>query len=615
MKILKFALIALFSLFLLLIAAAFIIPRVYKDEILEVVKEESNRTLRATVDFKDVDVSLFRQFPLLSVNLTELSITGQEEFEGYPLFKSKETLVALSIWDLLKKNAPLRIRKIHMIEPDIRILVLEDGRANYDITIPDSLAKNEEEIPSALEGAIEAYSILDGALRYEDRSMPVLFSMTGLDHEGSGDFASTRFELDTRTKVDTLNLNYDGTDYFTNARATMDAKLDIDMDAMSFKFKENTLTINDLKLQADGQIDMPAEDIVLDLSVTSPSNKLSELWSIIPGAYTADYAKLESSGSFSLDAWVKGIYNETSMPSFNIKSAIKDGRIKYPSLPHSIDKIVLDLTINQPNQSLNDLEIDLPAFSFQINNQPVNGFLSLRDPMTDPDVKAGLKGTLDLLMLSQAFPLDAATIGGQIVADIQLAARMSALDQGRYDEVNLEGEANLENIKYQAEGQPLIHIRSGKVTFSPQFVVAKNLAIQAGKSDLTIQARIDNILAFIHPERTLKGKFEVKSNLLDLDEWSESPDQSVTEVPQEDSMAIGLPTEQFDLNLDARIGKLVSSGMTINDLKIIGNAGPRSLKATELSGRLGRSDFKIDGQLENLFGWMAGTDILRGVMN
>jgi hypothetical protein len=615
MKILKFTLIALFGFILLFIVAAFIFPRVYKEEIFAVIKEESNRNLRATVDFKDVDVSLFRQFPLLSVNLTELSITGQEDFEGYPLFKSKETLVALSIWDLIKKNAPLRIRKIHMVEPDIRILVLEDGQANYDITIPDSLAEDDLDTTSAIQGAIEAYSLKDGALRYEDRTMPVLFSMAGLDHEGSGDFTSTRFELDTRTKVDTLNMIYDGTAYFTNARATMDAILDIDMDAMSFAFKENALTINALTIKMDGSIKMPGEDIVLDLRVSSPSNKVSDLWSIIPGAYTADYANLESAGTFSLDAWAKGIYNETAMPAFNINSTIKDGRIKYPSLTHAIDNINLDLTLDQPKQSLDDLEIDLPSFRFQIDNQPVSGFLNLKDPMTDPDVKAGLKGTLDLLMLSQAFPIEAATIGGRIIADIQLAARMSALDQGLYDQVNLAGAASLENIRYQAVGQPLIQIRSGEIQFTPQYVDAKNLAIQAGKSDLNVQARIDNILAIIHPERTLKGKFDVRSNLLDLDEWSEPNNETVTTVPQDDSLAIGMPTEQFDLNLNAQIGKLVSSGMTINDLKIIGNAGPRSLKATQLSGKLGRSDFNINGQLENLFGWMAGTDILRGVMN
>jgi hypothetical protein len=295
---------------------------------------------------------------------------------------------------------------------------------------------------------------------------------------------------------------YDGTAYFTNARATMDAILDIDLEAMAFAFKENALTINALTIKMDGSIKMPGDDIVLDLRVSSPSNKVSDLWSIIPGAYTADYANLESAGTFSLDVWVKGTYNELSMPAFNVKSTIKDGRIKYPSLPHAIDQIDLDLTLDQPKQSLNDLVIDLPSFRFQIDNQPVSGFLNLKEPLTDPDVKAGLKGTLDLLMLSQAFPIEAVTIGGRIIADIQLAARMSALDQGLYDQVNLAGDARLENIRYQAEGQPLIEIRTGQIQFTPQYVDAKNLTIQAGKSDLTVQARIDNILAIIHPERT-----------------------------------------------------------------------------------------------------------------
>jgi hypothetical protein len=76
--------------------------------------------------------------------------------------------------------------------------------------------------------------------------------------------------------------------------------------------------------------------------------------------------------------------------------------------------------------------------------------------------------------------------------------------------------------------------------------------------------------------------------LLDLDEWSEPNNETVTTVPQDDSLAVGMPTEQFDLNLNAHIGKLVSSGMTIKDLKIIGNAGPRSLESDPTFGQVGQ---------------------------
>jgi len=613
MKFLKITLLGLGLLLALFLTAALLIPRLYKDELLEVVREQANRNLNATVDFQDLDLSLFRQFPLLSIRLDSLSITGKDAFDGYPLLQAREILVAVSIWDLFKKNAPFQVRRLHLDQPEIRILVLEDGRANYDITIPDSLATVEEEETQAVALTLRDYSVANGQIRYEDRSMPVLLEMTGFSHRGNGDFGSSRFDLDTRTTVEGLTLQYDGASWLKNARASLEAKLGMDMEAMRFTLKDNNLKINELGITAEGLMEMPGEDIAMDLRFKSPGNQLRDLWSIIPGAYTADYAGLESTGTFSLDFWLKGLLSETTIPSFGLTSTVSEGRIKYPSLPYSIDQINLDLAVRQPAEQLEALEIDLPRFRFSVNKQPVNGSLSVRDPMRDPDVKLALTGTLDLADWRQAFPVDAQDISGRIAADISLAARMSALDAGRYADTDIKGEATFSNIRYQSAGQPQIQVSEGTLRFNPESVDARDFRIQAGRSDLAIDARIDNILAFIHPERTLKGKMTLRSNLLDLNEWASEEPATTTALPDgEDQMTIGLPAEQFDLALDAGITRLLSGDLELRDLRIIGEAGPQSLQAREVSGRLGQSDFFISGQLENLFGWISGGQILRG---
>lgn len=613
MKILKIALATLGLFLVLFLAAALLIPRLYKEELLEVVREQANQNLNATLDFRDLDISLFRQFPLLSIRLDSLSITGQDPFEGYELIRAREILVAVSVWDLFRKNQPLQVRRIHLNEPRIQVLVLEDGRANYDITIPDSLALPEEEVPSQTLGlSLRDYSIRNGYLRYEDRSMPALVDLAGLNHRGSGDFADTRFDLDTRTTIDSLTARYDGITWLNRANASLDARLGMDTENMVFTLKDNALRINALNLNADGRIAMPGEDIDLDMTFKAPSNSLRELWSIIPGAYTADFAGLESSGTFDLNFWIKGLLTEEDFPAFALETRVADGRVKYPALPYGIEQIALELSVRQPGNRLENMEIDLPRFRFSVNKQPLSGFLSLRDPLRDPDVHLGLEGTLDLNDWRQAFPVDAREISGRIAADLNLKARMSALDEGRYEDTDIRGEARLSAIRYQSSDQPAIQISEGLVRFSPQFVDARDFHIQAGRSDIALDARVDNILAFIHPERTLKGRMTLRSQLLDLDEWASDTPSSGAALPEEEEVAVGLPTEQFDLALDAGIARLVSGDMEVKDLKIIGEAGPRSLNAREVSGRLGRSDFFLTGQLENLLGWLSGSEVLRG---
>ncbi len=615
MRFLKISLISIFVLIGLFLLAALILPGMYKDDVLAVIREEANENLQATLDFSDIDLSLFRQFPKLSVRIDDLSITGQNEFEGYSLLTCSSAEVAVSIWDLLKKNAPLRIQTLNLAAPRIQVLILENGKANYDITLPDSTAEENASAGSVLQGAIQAYAITNGYLRYEDRTMPLTFSLKGLDHTGEGDFTQSRFQLATRTDVDSMDLQYDGLDYFAHVRTRMEADLDIDLDRMRFAFADNTITLNDLQLVGQGSIEMPASDILMDLSLSTPQSDLKHFWSMIPGAYTADYADLKSAGTFTLEAWMKGVYNETSFPAFAFHTRLNDGRIHYPDLPVPMEQIQAEINLDQPGTSLDELTIDIPAFRITMKDQTVKGRFSAADIMTDPRVDAQVEGVLDLGLIKQAFPVEATTLAGRIAMDVGIKARMSDLDAKRADQVDLHGTASIQDLAYQSAGQPPVRMTRGDLQFSPQAVEATDFRIQAGRSDLLVQARFDNVLAVLHPERTLKGRIQLVSTLLDLDEWSTQSSSEVAPVSAPSTEEVALPVEQFDLSVDIAISRLISSALELTNMKLIGKAGPTTIDVTELSGEIGESDFRLSGRLENGLAWLSDQGELRGLVN
>ena len=72
------------AIFLFLILGSLIaIPFLFKDEIIAQVKAAANESLTAKLEFSDVDISIFRNFPKLSVGLENLEITnGPGPFEG-----------------------------------------------------------------------------------------------------------------------------------------------------------------------------------------------------------------------------------------------------------------------------------------------------------------------------------------------------------------------------------------------------------------------------------------------------------------------------------------------------------------------------------------------------
>jgi uncharacterized protein involved in outer membrane biogenesis len=162
--------IALGIVLLLVIGALVAIPFFFKDDIIAAVKQAANDSLTATLEFDDVDVSVFRDFPKLSVGLEGLKITnGPGHFEGVRLIDCKRLDVAVDLWAAVF-NGKIIIRSLALQQPKIKVYALSDGSANYDITKPDptvttTTSSNEDE-PIQLEG----YTISDGEILYDDRT-------------------------------------------------------------------------------------------------------------------------------------------------------------------------------------------------------------------------------------------------------------------------------------------------------------------------------------------------------------------------------------------------------------------------------------------------------------
>lgn len=106
-------------LLVLLIGAAVAIPYFFKDKIVAEIKNTANKELTAVIDFRDVNISLFRHFPKLSVGLEELSVTGTGPFEGVRLLHCPRLDVGLDFWAIVA-GGNVRIERIDIEQPDVK---------------------------------------------------------------------------------------------------------------------------------------------------------------------------------------------------------------------------------------------------------------------------------------------------------------------------------------------------------------------------------------------------------------------------------------------------------------------------------------------------------------
>ncbi len=562
---LKKILVGLGILVLLILGAAIILPIVYKDKIVAMVKDEANKNVNAKVDFGAFDLTLIRSFPNFTISINNLSVIGVTPFAGDTLTAIKELDFTIDVMSVIK-GGQIDIKSIHLDEPLINLLVLKDGKANWDIAKPDSAATPSSE-PTKFKVALRKYSINKGIIHCDDASMGFKMNLDNLNHDGSGDFTQDLFLLRTNTSVEAMNLWYGGVKYFHNINTKIKADLDMDMANMKFTFKENEISLNELVLGLDGFVAMPKEDIAMDLKFEAKKNEFRNFLSLVPGVYSASFKDLKSSGTLSLKGFAKGIYNDKHMPGFGLNVKIQNGKFQYPSLPIAVNNVVVDLDVLNPDGVPDHTAIDLNKLHVDLGTEPFDAHLKVRTPVSDANLNGAVIGKVNFANISKIVPLEAGTsITGLMLANLSFDGRMSAIEQKRYQDFKAAGSLSLTDFNYSSKDYKQgFELKQLALTFNPQNVTLNNLVARMGSSDFNATGSLDNLLAYMFKKETLKGSMNLRSSQINLADF-ESKTTTTTAAKDTTPMALIEIPSNLDFTVTTSIGKLIYDNVILQNL-------------------------------------------------
>ena len=624
MKLLKRLSIIVLSFLLIIAVGVAILPIFFKDKITATAKREINNAINAKADFADVSLSFLKNFPNLRLGLKDFTLEGVDEFAGISLAKVSSFDLVLDLFSIISGQDAIQLKSIHLEKPALQIIVLKDGTANYNI------AKSSDQEPASTTSggtdfniALKRYSIKDASLIYHDKSTNTFVNIEDLDHEGSGQFTLSRYDLDTKSDLTGFTVRQGGITYLDKAQSHLDAVFNIDQSTNTYTLKDNALKINDLIINTDGYVKLlPEEKIELKLQVNTPQNNFKHLLSMVPNAYIEGYEAVKASGQFMLQALVNGTYDaaKNKYPTFQVGMQVENGNVQYPDLPLGISDINTDIFVNSPSSSLNNMLIDAQTLSLKIGNNPIAGSFKLTHILTDPNAEGQIKGVLNLADLSRAYPMEGIKeMSGMINADVDFLTSMSSIEKEKYDDVIMQGAITGKNIVYHSDNYPKITIADVESQFTPQSLVIGNFSSQLGKSDLTASGKIDNFLAYFSPERTMKGSLKVRSSLFDANEWyqpSEAYESAAisAEISEEHEAVPVKVFDRFDFAIDAGLNKIIFDTYEIRDNVVQGQITPNSLKIDYVSGKIKDTDYAATGVINNVFDYLFEDGVLTGAV-
>lgn len=562
------------GIILLILVLLFTVPIIFKKQIKARVEQTINSSVDAKVKFEDYKVGFFSNFPNLSFSLYNVSVVGVKKFENDTLAGFKSFNLVFNLSSLFKKSG-YEVKSIVVDRAVINAIVKKEGKVNWDVMRDSSKAIPAETkpSPSGIKVLLKKVTVLNSSISYEDESSAIKVYLNKVNFYMKGDMTMSETDMQMTFNAEDFTFSKNGTKYFN--KATLDSRIDMlaNLDKMTFTFRENYLSVNDLRLNFTGRVTMPGKNIETDIKFGTSETSFKTLLSLVPAIYMKDYKDLKASGEFVLTGSAKGIYSDadSTLPDVTMAISVSDGVVSYPSLPEQIKNINIKSDIFINGKTLDKTLVNVNLFHLELAGNPFDMTLTLKTPVSDPDFNGSMVGKIDLSALSKAVPMKSTNLSGFIDLSVKMYGKMSMLEKGKYDSFTASGRVGIKNMTVAMKNYPDVKISEAAFEFTPAYASLINGNIKVGgKSDFALAGRIENYIPYIFSKKTIKGNMVLRSKVTDISEIMSTmmpahavvkdtasvqvPKGSTSIVPENNSsLSIMKVPENIDFNFDAQI--------------------------------------------------------------
>lgn len=283
---------------------------------------------------------------------------------------------------------------------------------------------------------------------------------------------------------------------------------------------------------------------------------------------------MELAGHLNVDAKVKGRYvAKKEFPVTTIQLDLKDGRLKTKYYPNPIEQIQVGATITNTTGSMKSMTVKATPISFLFEGLP---FTIQADLQNFNDLRYNIKsaGTLDVGKIYKVFSQQGMDVKGFIKMSLALQGLQSDATKGHYDRLHNSGTLTLKDITVSLTEfpKPLV-IEKGVFRFQQDKMWFEEFDAVYGNSHFKLNGYLSNVLNYVMNDKaSLKGQFDLKSDLVVVDEFTAfsseqttAPKAASTAAP--DNTGVVVVPSNLSLIFNADVKKVLYNGMTITNMK------------------------------------------------
>ena len=362
------------------------IAKLFEGNIIRLAVKEIESSLKAPISYGEVSLVPFRDFPNLTVRISDFKLGQQADsvrifgIKDLPdtLVGFKNVFVSVKAYPLIKSK--VIINGIELNGFRVNYLVDSTGKSNFDFLIPPDTAENHVDTvtQTILNILLKNLTLSDIQVSYADQKL-----------NAAADIFIPNLRLEGRVSGDSIFGKSEGEIVLTNPRfaylplervTEIKFSYNADYDKGNLLLNYAQLDVNGVELKATGNATL-SDSIWIDFSLALPKLNLAEIYGFIPESMIKEYGLSRLGGTLKFNTTVRGyLYDTLMLPSVFVDFDLRKGVVETKQYP-KINKLDLEGSVSIPNPNyIATTAINIRNFNLETQQSRANLTLTLKNP-------------------------------------------------------------------------------------------------------------------------------------------------------------------------------------------------------------------------------------------
>ncbi len=589
-----------------------------QEQIVQELLTKANEDFKGKITIERSEISPFKNFPYISIDLKELKIFETKDIQLSPIISIKDAYAGFDLWTVLFGDFEIKTIRIS----NAVLNITQDSNNTINIVNAFEPVKDindmEEEFHLNLKKIIVE---------------KVKLTKTNLKDSLSLDFAIDKTVTHFKKTNESINLGIEAsfilnikkgidTTFIKNKHFVVGSTFHFNNETHLIDFEPSTLKMEEALFGMEGSIDFD-DDFDVNLTFEGKKPDFDLLIAFAPPDLAETLNGYGNKGDIFFTATVKGKSVNGFQPAIEASFGCKNGYFSNLNNQKKLDEMTFDgYFTNGEKRSLETFEFRLNEFRARPEAGTFNGNLFVKN-FSSPEIDMQVNSDFNLEFLTKFLNLnDLKNLSGKVLLSMNFHDIVDLNNPEKsLEKLNQAYRSDLKvtNLKFKSDRYQLpVDNFNLQATSAGNDVTIEHCNLQIGNSDLSLKGTFNNLPALVHQSSDeILATLHLSSSMIDIKELTENiphNDRPIEEKLKDFGIDIKLKLPANSLNASRNLptgsitlnnfkGKLQNYSHQIKQLSAVIAMLDNSIHVEALKMQVTNSDIQIGARLSNLSFW------------